>query len=570
MNRFTCRVLPAIGLLLAVGCNTEPTEDLRNGLDRIVSSPTQLFLSPGESKTVDVGAVDAQGNPLTFAYEVTQVGPGITVRRDSTFLPVYVDDSTLVVPPESERFRFVVTAAAFGTNPDNFPVTSFVVSAGGQSLEIPVQVAPIGSFEATFSTQAPALGETVTITAPPGTKFAPDADVLIEGAADALQPVIVSRAADSTTITFYVAPGTGGPVIVDGVLTASAPGVRLAPATSLPVTGISIDSLDAVFSNPTPAIGETVTMTLPANVKFKRTAAGSVNGLAFPGQVALPAAVTVAADSQSLTFQAPPNAVGAARVDSIIFPGGYSFAVPTRTGITAPSIGTSIDVAFSDLEPGLGELVTATAPGNFRFTRATATTGGPLLVTFGTVVGAVQSVSADSTQFTFIPLPGANANATINGLRLTTAPQFRITLPTVDSLRTEPLTALPNADDPATAPSLTVPAPGGTTTLFDAGPYNGPGDCCFGGHTRLYRVVVTETTTLTGTVDWYEGQDLGLYWVAADGVTPIGDFSGDSGGAGAHPESETITLEPGTYFAAIAQFSAADPGLIKITLERAP
>lgn len=565
MNRLKFGMLPVCALLLLAGCGEEPTEPLREGVT-LRAEPSQLFLSPGQSKSVEVSGEDNQGNPLSLNFEVTETGPGITVRRDSTFLPVYIDDSTLAAPETAARFRFVVSAAAFGSGGETFPASSFKVVAGGDSVTVGVNVAPIGTLDATFDTQTPALGATVTITAPPGITFAEDATLVMNGG-DGLQPVIVSQT--SNTITFFVPPGVGGPVTVDGVFTASAPGVKLEPTTTLAVTGVALDSLAATFSNPTPAIGETVTLTLPPLIKFQREVLDTLGTLAqsavtFPGQVAAPAAITVALDSSSLTFEAPPNAAGPARIDSLVFPGGYVFSLPTATGITAPSIGTEVDVNFSNAAPALGELVTATAPAQFRFTA-----DGPTIL-FGTVVGAVQSVSADSTQVDFIPLPGANSSAVIDGLRYTPAPQFLIALPTVDTLRTEALVPLPNADDIATAPAIAVPAPGGTTTLFDAGPYNGPSDCCFGGPTRLYRVDVTEAMTLTGTVDWYEGQDLGWYWVAADGITPIGDFSGDAGGAGAHPESETIALTPGTYFAAIANFSGVDPGLIKLDLTRAP
>jgi hypothetical protein len=205
-----------------------------------------------------------------------------------------------------------------------------------------------------------------------------------------------------------------------------------------------------------------------------------------------------------------------------------------------------------------------TAPANFQF-------APDATLTFGTKIGAVQTVAPSGTSLTFLPLPGTTGPAVVTGLIYTPAPQFSVTLPTVQEVTTADIVPLPNADHPSTAPSIAVPAPGGTTTLFDAGPYSGPGTCCFGGHERLYKVVLTDpSTTLTGTVDWFEGQDLGLYWIAADGVTQIGDLSGDSGGAGAHPETETITLAAGTYFMAIANFSATNPSLIKLTLSRAP
>jgi hypothetical protein len=557
-------MVASFAVLVVAGCSTDPTDDLRNGLDKLVASPGQVFLEPGRSTQVEVGAVDAQGNQLSFAYEITNVGPGITVRRDSTFLPVYLNDTLLAVPAEAPKFRFIVAADAFS---GTFPVTSFTVSAGGDSVVVPVQVAPIASYEATFSTLTPGLGDTITITAAPGTTFSDTSSLTFVGAPQ--QPVIVDRSPDGSSIRFLTPPNSGGPLRITAVQTPSAPGVLLAPTTTQSLTGFQIDSLDVTFTNAAPAIGEAVTITpFSPLIKFQldldpvTLLPVFTSGVTFPSQVAAPAEVTVAADSSTLTFDAPPSAAGPARIDSLVFPGGYTVSLPTRQTITVPAIGPTVNVTFSDNAPDLGEVITATAPANFSF-------GPTTTLTFGTKIGAIQSIAPGGGSLTFLPLPGTTGTAIVSGLVYTPAPQFSVTLPTVQEVTTADIVPLPNADHPTTAPSITVPPPGGTTTLFDAGPYNGPGTCCFGGHERLYKVVLTDaSTTLTGSVDWFEGQDLGLYWVAADGVTPIGDFSGDAGGAGAHPESETITLAAGTYFMAIANFGPGDPTLIKLTLTR--
>ncbi len=127
MHRLTLGMVPLLAILLG-SCNGDPTDPLRNGVDKLVAEPTLLSLAPGQSKTVEVGAVDGQGNQLSTAYEATEVGAGITVRRDSTFLPIFVDDTTLVVPPTGPRFRFVVTAA----EGNSFQTTSFRVVGWGQ------------------------------------------------------------------------------------------------------------------------------------------------------------------------------------------------------------------------------------------------------------------------------------------------------------------------------------------------------------------------------------------------------------------------------------------------------
>src|SRR5512144_129597 len=125
MNRLTSGMVPLVALLLLAGCTNDPTESLRTGTARLDAAPSQLFLQLGESKTVDVSAVDEQGNQISSAYEVTNTGSGITVLRDSSFLPVFNTDSTLAVPPQAVIFRYIVTATGYGA-------TSFTVSANGK------------------------------------------------------------------------------------------------------------------------------------------------------------------------------------------------------------------------------------------------------------------------------------------------------------------------------------------------------------------------------------------------------------------------------------------------------
>src|SRR6185437_15255687 len=94
MNRLTTGMVTLLALLVAAGCSGDPTGSLRGDTARIDAAPSQLFLELGESKSVDVTAVDDQGNQISSVYEVTATDPGIAVRRDSTFLPQYGNDST--------------------------------------------------------------------------------------------------------------------------------------------------------------------------------------------------------------------------------------------------------------------------------------------------------------------------------------------------------------------------------------------------------------------------------------------------------------------------------------------
>jgi hypothetical protein len=253
MNRFRCRMVPVFALALAAACSDDSFTDIQGDLDRLVAAPTQLFIEIGETETVQVSGVDGQGNPLTFNYEVTDPGTGIDVRRDSTFLPVYVDDSTLQVPSVGERYRFVVTGLAYGT-------TAFTVSAGGQDVTIPVQVVPQNGITATFSNATPALGETVTITAPAGTRFSPTSTVTAPGEA---QPAVISIAADGSSMDVVLPPNlTDAQLILNDVVTDAAPGVVFAPTTTATITTPAVPNFPGTFSNLTPGVNEAVTLTL--------------------------------------------------------------------------------------------------------------------------------------------------------------------------------------------------------------------------------------------------------------------------------------------------------------------
>jgi hypothetical protein len=573
MNRLTSGMVPLFALLLVAGCSTEPTDDLRNGATRIDAAPTQLFLELGASKTVDVSAVDDQGNQISSTYEVTAVGSGITVRRDSTFLPVFVNDTTLVVPAEAPIFRFIVTATAYAS-------TSFTVSADGKDLVIPVQVTPVVAIDATFSDTTPALGDIITVTAPAGNTFTQTAVLQLPGAPDSLNPLIVERDPAGTFIRFIAPPNVNAPVTISEVVSASAPTLVLHPATQALLTTPLIDTVDVTFSTATPTLGQTVTATIQNPlIKFRPDVAstGRVRfGINFPGQLpgpllgpdtlhlrlgSGPQAVVVAPDSNSLTFQAPPNASGTAAVTSFVFPGGFSLSLPTRTGITTPNIGTTVNATFSNSAPPPVTPITITAPAGFKFAALATDT-----VKIGGQISVNQSVAVDGSTITVVPIPGTSGIAEITGVVPTAAPQFTLTLPTIDQVTVAAIVPLEGTDDPATAPSLTIPGAGTSITLNDAGAF----DAAFLTFpTRFYKLVFASTTTITFTLDWFQGQDLGLYVTtdppasASDIIGAADDFG--SGSAG-HPETTTITFAPGTYYAGVLNFSTTTPSFFQIKM----
>jgi pre-peptidase len=331
MNRFRCRMGSVFALLAAAACSSEPTEPFREGVN-LFATPTQLYMQPGETRTVVVSGSDDQGNPLTLNYEVTNEGPGIDVRRDSSFLPVYVDDTTLAVPPAGERFRFIVAANEYG-------ISSFTVSAGGSDVSVSVQIVPEQTINATVSNINPAFGEQVTFTAPAGTHFSATSLVTLPGAA--VQPLTVAVAPDGTTITAIFPPNVAGPATITDVVSDGAPTLLFAPATSEIITSPVVDSLPATLSSATPAAGAPITLTSgDPNLTFDENSWVTVSGA--------PGFTTAAApDGSSLTFELPPGVTGPVTVNGVIV-GGFAIQLPTTgatgtvtTGATvAPKAGT--------------------------------------------------------------------------------------------------------------------------------------------------------------------------------------------------------------------------------------
>ena len=546
MNRFRSGMVPLFALLALVGCSSEPTGDLREGVE-LVAAPTQLFIELGGTKAVEIGGVDAQGNPLDLAYEVTSTGAGITVRRDSSFLPIFVDDSTLQAPATGPRFRFIVEGTGYTS-------TSFTVSAGGDDVVVPVQVVPQSGLAATFDNPAPALGDTVTLTAPAGITFNPDATLDVGGA-----PItIVSQ--DASTIRFIPPPNVNGSLTVNGVVSAAAPDVVFSPTTDAILQTPLIDTVDVTYSTTTPALGQTVTLTVVEPL-INLAADSIIFPGQLPGRIPGPTNIVVALDSNSLTFDTPPNANGSGTVVNFLFPGGYLLALPTRPNLVAPNVGIDLNATFDDQEPALLQAVTLTAPAGFTF-------APDVIVTIGGNAAVIQSVAGDGSSVTLIPIPGSSGVASVDGVIVTGAPANLVTMNTVQTLTVPPLTPLEGTETPETAPELAVPTVGNSTVLTDAGAFAGePTDCCFGFHPRIYKIVVTAPTVLAFTLDWFQGQDLGLYVTTDDLITVVGAADAAGEGPDGHPETTTIAFAPGTYYLNVVNFSASTPGFFQLTLE---
>jgi hypothetical protein len=224
MKRLLCGSVVLAASLGLVSCNSDPTSDFRNGPSQILAEPSAVFLNRGTVEEVVVRVVDDAGDPLPAPWEITETGSGITVARNPDFLP-----TTVGLPLEAAA-QFIVTA---GEEPQP---SSFTLTSGELSIEIPVNVLPTAIETATFSNVTPAQNETVTITAE-GFTFLPEAAIVIAGDS----ALIISN--DGASVTFLPTPGSTGPVLIE----------KIAPSF-LPTTPLSLLTTQEIAVAPLAAI----------------------------------------------------------------------------------------------------------------------------------------------------------------------------------------------------------------------------------------------------------------------------------------------------------------------------
>jgi hypothetical protein len=532
------------GAVAALACHGDPTGNEGTPTD-ILAQPKIVYVPQGSTKPVVVTVLDEDGQALQADFTISNVGPGITVAPDPTFLEV-------ATPNQIRRqARFNVTAVELAAS-------SFVVNALGLSDTVLVTSIPAG-LAATISDTAPALGDTISITAPAGTFFTAASTVTFEGA----MPFIVSQ--DATTITFIPAPNTNGPAVVSEVGVASDPDLTFDLPTTTTVRTDSLVDIGAGLSSTAPALGAPVTLTLPAGI---RVIPESLPSLTVAGSDVAPINVTVSPDSGTITFTPPPNADSTVVVPGIIpqrlaqcctatriigtdtIP-GYALALPTTARVTTPVFDV-VPSTVSDVAPDVNESVTLTS------TDPQFTFGPGDSVLVGASAGAVSSASGNS--ITFTAPPGATGPITLVGVELA---GFSLTLPssappvTVSSV----VPTLAGTTDPGTAPTVLTPDEGFSSALSDLPPFNGADIV-----DAYYEFVVTEAGDYTITMNWDIGDDLDMYLCPAAGVATFDcDFQAALAN---HPEIGVYSLTPGTYYIVADDFAAYDeesPGVPDLT-----
>jgi hypothetical protein len=555
----------SVVLAAAVGflsCSGDPTGDFRQP-EGIVATPTTVFINVGETKPVIASLQDDQGNQIAATYEITDVGAGITVVQDTAFQHttapgVHIDNSV----------RFQVTASSIANS-------SFTINAGGKSLVVPVRVTP-ATVDIGISNPTPALGDTITLTMPAGALFTDTSEVTFAGGPPG---DVVSISTDRTQMIVVPGPNVIGPVTISHTTVSFNTALDFTITSNGTVTTPPlIDLTGAVLSNLLPALGETVTLTLPPTIKVLPVAALPPTSIGAPDTIGVladsgliiegatnPHNVAVSTDSSVITFLPAPNS------DSIITVHGvvhqrlpqFPLILSTTIEVVTPVV-DSLPASLSSTAPAVNVPVVLTS------TNAQFTFVDPAVVAVGGDSSAFV-LSQTASTITFLPAPASTGNVGVGAVDVVGfGLPLPSTAPTLTTSSTVP--SLAGTGAPGTAPPLTVPAIDATTGLYDSGTfdYQAP---IFGGAfgtfpSRLYRLVVPTGRDITVTLNWNTGEDLGVYWFATDGTTEPPELGpADAGGAGAHPESVTNTFAAGTYLLAVVNFGPATPPWIGIKLQ---
>ena len=521
------------------GCKSDQTVGPDAGVAaKLVATPTRVFVNQDGSEPVVVTSVDAEGRPVPTTFTLTPPSdPGITVTLDTTHLLVYNAEGVAVAPTGTASARYQVAASTFTTS--SFTVTS----AEGKSVTIQVDATP-ATLPATFSKTAVNLGDTITITAPAGTFFRSTSSVTF---ASGMKPIVVDVAADSNSIRVIPGPNDAG------VATITDLGIRYNDAlkfTAPTTTGIT--STPPIVSAGTvspdhPALGETITVTVPAGTGTRFLPTSKVF---FADSTNLAKQVTLAADSQSISFIAPPNQtevkVSVTQVINTNLPQPeFQQTLGTDNTLTTPTI-AAFSGTLSTTTPAAGQQVTLTGNPGFKISpSASVSIGGQDAVTIG--------VSADSSVLTFVAKPGSSGAVVLTG---TVAGGFALgPLPTGLSLTAAngAITAVAGTDAFATAPTLTM-ADGKTVGVASGAPFGFDASNDFGGNAQLYKFTLTQTTDITVKIPFASsGADLGAYFYDASFNALGGAVDAKGGGAG-NAESGVVTLDAGTYYVAVVYF----------------
>jgi hypothetical protein len=386
MNRLLVGLVVLAMSVAALSCG-DPTGSLRGGATKVVTDPSLLFLTEGQTKSFEVRVLDEQGNELADSVTLeTFPSAVVDVKVDSAFL--LGTDTTQPGPiPSKTRTKFNVTAMARDSG-------TIVVGSGGLTASVPVRVLPgTAAFDAAFSTLTPGLTEEITITAPAGFSFAPNATIAFGG--DTTAVFITNRAPDGSSIQFLIRPNSSGPAALTGIVPAYDTALKLPFTTTEEVTAVAFDSLDVALPASVPQ-NQPITVDLSATGFHFDTNAT----VAFGGTAAL--ILNRSADSTVVSVLPQPGSLGPGSLDRI-FPAvlpQFRLNLPTKQSTvvaplsaipgdddpsTAPAVSTPSGpgdhTAFFDAGTFTGADITGDGGFGAQYYKLTVATAGDVTIT---------------------------------------------------------------------------------------------------------------------------------------------------------------------------------------------
>jgi hypothetical protein len=267
-------------LAVTLACS-DPTGDLRNGPERMVTTPRYAFIDLGSSKVITVQVLDEQGNPLATPVSVLSSTAGVVT--------VAVDDSFRLVHPDPH-------VSAFKVSGDSIDAARVIFASGSLRDTLTAVVVPTSAPRtATLSTTTPTPGEQITLTAPGNFLFTAQSKVTT--AKLGVEQPLVSVAGDGTSLIFVALPGTDDTVEVSEAVLKNNPAAgTFAVRSSAGVLAAPLNGA-ALLSTTTPNVNGLVTATMPAGYKALPEVA-----ITFDNDVQT--VLSVAADSNSFVFRA--------------------------------------------------------------------------------------------------------------------------------------------------------------------------------------------------------------------------------------------------------------------------
>jgi hypothetical protein len=325
-------------------------------------------------------------------------------------------------------------------------------------------------------------------------------------------------------------------------------------------------TLGSGLSITAPAIGDQVTLTLPANLSFT-TEGDDASVITVGGDDVVVTEMT----ASTVTFYPLPGSGGAVEATNINV--AYSPTLDPIDLATSVELAQvpeveNIPLAFSSAAPAAGAPVTISASG--------VVFHPDLQVAFGDKDAFVVSVASDGSSAVILPPLGVTDEvATVSNFNLASlAPVTLSGIPSVSTITTTANYAAAGAGGTSFGNAIALSGAVSTTAgafAAEAGPVTfGPDVNYLGGNNaggpRYYKLTVAEAGTYDINMGWTGGDDFDLY------VRTDGDEDVDNSPSGDNPEHVQVDLDPGTYYIVFHNWhnSSSNPTWVLITVAPAP